>query len=184
MKKANSSLHRIFQSSVQGTPFWVLFWSCGGDLSYLLPFFFSWSGSSPQARMPAYVSILRLLQMIWVWRATVEWYWQGKTEDLGEKPVTVPLCPPQSPHGLTRARTRASAVTGRRLTTWTMAWPCLLPLLLTVWVWYLCFKYLYFHELLARNSLQTITVIQNDINVYICSRWFLQQFPWELYKSL
>jgi hypothetical protein len=22
--------------------------------------------------------------MIWVWRATVEWYWQGKTEELGE----------------------------------------------------------------------------------------------------
>jgi hypothetical protein len=28
----------------------------------------------------------------------------------------VPLCPPQIPHGLTRARTRASAVRGRRLT--------------------------------------------------------------------
>jgi hypothetical protein len=43
------------------------------------------------------------------WRATVEWYWQGKTEELGEKPVPVPLCPPQISHGLTRARTRASA---------------------------------------------------------------------------
>jgi hypothetical protein len=28
---------------------------------------------------------------------TVEWYWQGKTEGLGEKPVPVPLCPPQIP---------------------------------------------------------------------------------------
>jgi hypothetical protein len=28
--------------------------------------------------MPTYVSILRIPQMIWVWRATVEWYWQGK----------------------------------------------------------------------------------------------------------
>jgi hypothetical protein len=27
----------------------------------------------------------------------VEWYWQGKTEGLGEKPVPVPLCPPQIP---------------------------------------------------------------------------------------
>jgi hypothetical protein len=44
-------------------------------------------------------------------------YLQGKTEELGEKPVPVPLCPPQILHGLTRARTRASAVTGRRLTT-------------------------------------------------------------------
>jgi len=38
---------------------------------------------------------------IWVWRATVEWYWQGKTEELGEKPVPVPLWPPQIPHGMT-----------------------------------------------------------------------------------
>jgi hypothetical protein len=28
---------------------------------------------------------------------TVEWYWQGKTEDLREKTVPVPLCPPQIP---------------------------------------------------------------------------------------
>jgi hypothetical protein len=34
----------------------------------------------------------------------------GKTEELGEKPVPVPLCPPQIQHGPTRARTRASAV--------------------------------------------------------------------------
>jgi hypothetical protein len=67
------------------------------------------------------LAILRIPQMIWVWRATVEWYWQGKTEELGEKPVPVPLCPPQIPHGLTRARTRDSAVRGRRLTTWVMA---------------------------------------------------------------
>jgi hypothetical protein len=34
--------------------------------------------------------------------APVEWNWQGKTEVLGEKPVPVPLCPPQIPHALTR----------------------------------------------------------------------------------
>jgi hypothetical protein len=83
-----------------------------------------WGGSSTQAWMPTYVSILRISQMIWVWRATVEWHWQGKPEELGEKPVPVPLCPPQISHGLTRARTRASAVTGRQLTTWAMARPC------------------------------------------------------------
>jgi hypothetical protein len=33
--------------------------------------------------------------------APVEWNWQGKTEVLGEKPVSVPLCPTQIPHGLT-----------------------------------------------------------------------------------
>jgi hypothetical protein len=35
-------------------------------------------------------------------------YLQGKTEELGEKPVPVPLCPPQIPHGFTLARARAS----------------------------------------------------------------------------
>jgi hypothetical protein len=54
----------------------------------------------------------------------VEWNWQGKTEVLGEKPVPVPLCPPQIPHRLTRDRTRAFAVGGRRLTAWAMARPC------------------------------------------------------------
>jgi hypothetical protein len=81
--------------------------------------------------MSTYVSILRIPQMIWVWKATVEWYRQGKTEELGEKPVPVPLCPPQIPHGLTQAWTRASAVTGWRLTTWAMArliyLVCLIP---------------------------------------------------------
>jgi hypothetical protein len=33
--------------------------------------------------------------------APVEWNWQGKTEEVGEKPVPVPLCPPQIPRGLT-----------------------------------------------------------------------------------
>jgi hypothetical protein len=33
--------------------------------------------------------------------AQVEWNWQGRTEVLGEKPVPVPLCPPQIPHRLT-----------------------------------------------------------------------------------
>jgi hypothetical protein len=55
--------------------------------------------------------------------APVEWSWQGKTEVLGEKPVPVPLFPPQIPHGLTRDQTRASAVGGRRLTAWAMAQP-------------------------------------------------------------
>jgi hypothetical protein len=40
----------------------------------------------------------------------------GETDELGVEPVAVPLCPPQIPHGLTRARTRVSAVKGRRLT--------------------------------------------------------------------
>jgi hypothetical protein len=57
---------------------------------------------------------------IWVWRATVNWNWKGKTE-LREKPVPVPLCPPQIPHELTRARTRASAV---RIINLLIIWYC------------------------------------------------------------
>jgi hypothetical protein len=40
----------------------------------------------------------------------------GENEDLGEKHVPLPLYPPQIPHGLNWAQTRASAVGGRRLT--------------------------------------------------------------------
>jgi hypothetical protein len=67
--------------------------------------------------------IVHLPDDIWVCRTTVEWYRQGKPEELGEKLVSVPLCPPQIPHGLTRARTRASAVRGQRLTAWVTARP-------------------------------------------------------------
>jgi hypothetical protein len=35
----------------------------------------------------------------------------------------VPLCPPQIPNDLTRARTRAEAVGSRRLTAWATARP-------------------------------------------------------------
>jgi hypothetical protein len=55
--------------------------------------------------------------------APVEWNWQGKTEVLVEKPVPMPLCSPQNPHGLSRDRIRASAVGGRRPTAWAMALP-------------------------------------------------------------
>jgi hypothetical protein len=44
---------------------------------------------------------------------------------VGEKPVPVPLFPPKIPHVLTRDRTRASTVGGRRLTAWAMARPML-----------------------------------------------------------
>jgi hypothetical protein len=58
-----------------------------------------------------------------VCRATVEWYWQGKTEEFGEKPVPVPLHPPQIPHGMARTQTRDRAVKDRWLTAWPMARP-------------------------------------------------------------
>jgi hypothetical protein len=40
-----------------------------------------------------------------------------------KKPVPMPLCPPQIPHDLTWARTRAAAVGSRRLTSWATARP-------------------------------------------------------------
>jgi hypothetical protein len=48
---------------------------------------------------------------------------RGKPKYSGKKPVPLPLCPPQIPHGLSRDRTRGSAVGGRRLTAWAMARP-------------------------------------------------------------
>jgi hypothetical protein len=39
------------------------------------------------------------------------------------KPAPVPLRPPQIPHDLTRARSRAAAVMSQKLAAWAMAWP-------------------------------------------------------------
>ena len=72
---------------------------------------------------------MRKMKIMWLFLlfhfngAPVEWNWQGKTEVLGEKPVLLPLCPSQIPHGPTRDRTRTSAVRGRRLTASAMAQP-------------------------------------------------------------
>jgi hypothetical protein len=69
-------------------------------------------------RLCIWNAVVRLPDDVWVWRATVEWYWQGKTKGLLENPVPVPLCPPQIPHGLTRVQTRTSAMRSRRITAW------------------------------------------------------------------
>jgi hypothetical protein len=65
------------------------------------------------------------------WFSFPRWSWSsggmilaGKIEELGgKKPVPVPLCPPQFPHGLIRAGTLTSAVRGRRITAWVIARP-------------------------------------------------------------
>jgi hypothetical protein len=46
----------------------------------------------------------------------------GKPKYSGKKPVPMPLRPPQIPHGLTRDRTRASAVRGRHVCWFTQIW--------------------------------------------------------------
>ena len=55
--------------------------------------------------------VLKTITVFFVFQsngAPVEWNWRRKTEVLREKPILVPLCPPQITHGLTRDRTRAS----------------------------------------------------------------------------
>jgi hypothetical protein len=39
---------------------------------------------------------------------------KGETDEHGENPIPMPLCPSQIPHGLARAPTRVSGVKGRR----------------------------------------------------------------------
>ena len=55
------------------------------------------------------------------YEAVVEWYWQGTTDVLGEKPVPVPLCIPQIPSWLACGWTQPSMVTGQQLTVQTRA---------------------------------------------------------------
>jgi hypothetical protein len=49
----------------------------------------------------------------------------GESRRTRRKPVPVPQCPPQIPHGPTQARILASAVRGRQLSAWAMARPLL-----------------------------------------------------------
>jgi hypothetical protein len=62
----------------------------------------------------------------WVWSSRWKENWQGITK-YSKKSAPVPLCPPQIPHDLTRARTRTIAEGSRRLTAWAMARPRYLP---------------------------------------------------------
>jgi hypothetical protein len=66
-------------SYLEGSDYYTLLLLLWQELDAILynfesVFFWRWGGSSTQAWMPTYVSILPILHMIWVWRATVEWY--------------------------------------------------------------------------------------------------------------
>jgi hypothetical protein len=92
----------------------------------VLSHFFSWrwGGSSTQAWIPTYVSILRIPQMIFVWRATVKWYIdRGKPKNSEKNMSQCHFVHHKSHMDWLGARTRASSVRGRRLTTWAMEWP-------------------------------------------------------------
>jgi hypothetical protein len=58
-----------------------------------------------------------------MYRALTKWCWQGKTEELGERPVPTSPCLPQTTHGLTSARTQTSELGNRQLTAGAMARP-------------------------------------------------------------
>jgi hypothetical protein len=70
---------------------WFIFWDPREKRTSLrskpaLRFFpWRWGGSSTQAWMPTYVSILRIPQIIWVCRATVEWYIDRRKPKNSEK---------------------------------------------------------------------------------------------------
>jgi hypothetical protein len=59
--------------------------------------------------------------MIDEYRTTLEWYWQGKINIIGEIPVLAPICPPRIPHGMPRTQTQVSAARCRQLTARAMA---------------------------------------------------------------
>jgi hypothetical protein len=103
---------------------WMLILSQFHSLHILNSFFFEGGVGQTQAWMPAFMLTYYAFPR---WYEFGKRWWNdiltGKTEELGEKPVPVPLCPPQIPHELTRARTRSSAVRGRRLTAWAIARP-------------------------------------------------------------
>jgi hypothetical protein len=89
-----------------------------------MPFFLWWR--APQQMLRTHRSLEAYCSNPW-WRrlilfvfsfngALMEWKWEGKPELLEEKPVSVSLCPPQIPHGLSRDWNRASEVRDWRLT--------------------------------------------------------------------
>jgi hypothetical protein len=94
----------------------------------------------------AYCSSLR-------WYTSMEMHggmiWQGRTKNLRDKLVPLPFCPPQIPHGVIQAQTKASMVRGWWLTAWPMAWPgCGLDLVSYFWTssFLSCFgNYLHFN---------------------------------------
>jgi hypothetical protein len=103
-------------------------WTCS---RFVHNFFLWWRAPQQMLRthrsLEAYCATLWWRWLVFSFFRVMEHMWnetdRGKPKYSGQKPVPVPLCPPQIPHGLTRDWTRASAVGGRRLTAWAMARP-------------------------------------------------------------
>jgi hypothetical protein len=140
---------------------------------------------APQQTLRAHRSLKGYCASLW-WRwlllfcsfssngAPVEWNWQGKTEVLWEKPVPVPLYPPQISHGLTRDRNRASAVGGRRLTAWAMARPTD-----TVTMWCISFRISHLLRTWYTDSLSCRVIYAEGREYKNPSTW-LSPYPFQL----
>jgi hypothetical protein len=107
----------------------------------------------------------------------VEWNWQGKAEVLGGKPVSVPLCPPQIPHGRTRNRNRASEVRGQRLTAWAMARPLRKVTYMSVHKGVISQKTDILMQYVVRNMWHHITRIVTQMCVWSAMRHFSSKCP-------
>jgi hypothetical protein len=117
-----------YRFSLNSIGFWRCYMTCRHNLLYLD--YFGGGGEkgpaadatdAPQPWGLLCNPVIKMIISLFVFPcngAQMEWKWQRKTEVLGEKPVPVPLCPIQIPHGRTRDEARTSAVGGRRLTVW------------------------------------------------------------------
>jgi hypothetical protein len=87
-------------------------------LHYTLIFFVV---KGPQQKLRKHCNPMMKMKLIFCSSLSNGMKLTGKNRRTREKPVPVPLCLAQIPHGLTLDRTRASAVGGWRLTAWAMA---------------------------------------------------------------
>jgi len=70
--------------------FWILEWLTGWDCVLWKLFLFS---------IVLLIAKVNLYSVDGSWKKWgVEWWWEGKSEVLGGKPFSVPLCPPEIPH--------------------------------------------------------------------------------------
>ena len=108
---------------------------------------------------------------------SVQWYWRGRTEEVRENTVPVPLRPPQSPHGLAGNCIRAFAVRGWRRIVWDIARSLLILTLLsqsskivefhgTVQI---CVCVWFFFQ--AVRFVSTFKLTQNVTWSSVCSEW-------------
>jgi hypothetical protein len=90
----------------------------------------------------------------------------------GGKPVPVPLCPPQIPHGLDRDGTLASAVICRRLTALAMARPKLVLIERSfseqLWKRLLCFSSFPLPSFYSPSSAKCDSFVPQESRKIIC----------------